>query len=394
MIEVRSMKNEDLLAYKRLCSICYSYPDTGVPGELPEELLRFRRGVFNEKGDLLSAMMEIPYEVRFCGRTVKMVGIGGVVTDPVARRGGAIRAIFEQDLPRLYQEGQVLSSLYPFSYRFYGKFGYTWATFGQTMTIPVGSLRADLKKADEILRVLPDGEDQGMKEIYAAYIANKDFALLRDESMWKQLRSGTPWESMKHAYVLRMGGKPAAYWVGKVDKSGDEAVLHMEDMAWTCNAGMEAIFAMLRGMNELSSVEVKCRSGFEPHLLCDEAWDVSVGSLVQGMVRVVNAQQALALLPVPVISGSLTVDVQDDQIAENCGRFTVTGDGETLTAIRHDEAPADLKCDIRGLSALVVGRHRFADAVELGLADLVNPEKARFAEMLFADRRLHLNWNF
>ena len=88
MHEVRSFENKDLLAYKRLSSICFTYPtDDEMPGELPPELLRIRRGVFDEKGDLLSAMIEIPYEVRFCGETVKMVGIGGVVTDPVARGG-------------------------------------------------------------------------------------------------------------------------------------------------------------------------------------------------------------------------------------------------------------------------------------------------------------------
>lgn len=395
MNQVRSMENQDLLAYKRLCSICYTYPvDDEVPAELSEEQLRIRRGVFDEQGNLLSAMMQIPYEVRFCNHTVKTVGIGGVVTDPVARSRGAIRAIFEHDLPRHYQEGYVLSALYPFSYRFYGKFGYIWAKFGRNYTIPREALRSDLRRAEEIIRVLPGEEDQGMAEIYEQYIADKDFAFLRTESMWKERRSGTPWESLKHAYVLRIGGKPVAYWIGKMSKTDDGAILNMQDLAWTCQAGLEAVFAMIRGMNEVGEIRLQARSGFEPALLCNEAWDVTAREECQGMVRVVNAERALALLPAPVLPGSLTIEVTDDQIAENCGRFTISCDGYSLTVARDDQAPAELRCDIRGLSALVVGRHRFADAVEIGLAELVSAKKERFAAMLFAERRLHLNWGF
>ncbi len=394
MHQVRFMENKDLLAYKRLCSICYSYPDPDPADEIPEDQLRIRRGVFDGKGNLLSAMMQIPYQVNFCGHTVPMLGIGGVVTDPVARRGGAIRAIFEQDLPRQYREGQVLSSLYPFSYYYYGKFGYTWAQFGYNAVIPRESLRANLARAEEIRRVLPVEDDQGMAAIYGQYAAGRDFIVLRDAAMWKQLRGGTPWEQLKHAYVLYIGGKPVSYWIGKVEKGDDGAELQITDMAWTCNAGMEAIFAMLRGMNEISNIHVKCRSGFEPRLLCTEAWDVSPKETLQGMVRIINAERALALLPAPLLPGSLTVEVTDAQIVENCGRFTVTGDGEKLTVTRADNAAADIRCDIQGLSALVVGRHRFADAMELGLAEMLDPGKIPFAKLLFEERKLELNWNF
>lgn len=395
MNQVRSMENKDLLAYKRLCSICYTYrADSELPAELPPEQLRIRRGVFDEEGNLLSAMMQIPYQVRFCGNTVKMVGIGGVVTDPTARARGAIRAIFETDLPAQYREGYVLSALYPFSYRFYGKFGYIWARFGRNYAIPREALRSNLCRAEEILRVLPEEDDQGMAAVYEQYAADKDFVVLRDAEMWKELRSGTPWENLKYAYVLRMGGEPVAYWIGTAEKRPDGQALTLRDFAWTCRAGLEAIFAMIRGMNEFSTIHLQARSGLEPALLCSEAWDVAAQAECQGMVRVVNVEKALALLPAPVLPGTLTIEMTDDQIPENCGRFTVTSDGQTLTVARDDRAEANIRCDIHGLSTLVVGRHRFGDTVSLGLVDLASPEKARFADMLFAERRLHLNWDF
>lgn len=395
MTEVRSMKNEDLLAYRRLCSICYTYPDgEEAPGALSEEQLRIRRGVFDEQGNLLSAMMQIPYEVRFEGQTAKLVGIGGVVTDPAARSRGAIRAIFEKDLPRLYQEGHVLSALYPFSFRFYGKFGYTWAKFGRNYSIPRSALRSDLCRAEEILRVLPEADDQGMAAVYEACIADKNLAILRTEAMWKELRSGLPWTKLKHAYVLRIGGRPVAYWVGQIEKENGEANLRLLDLAWTCQGGLEAAFAMLRGMNEIETIRLQARSGFEPALLCDEPWDVIAREECQGMVRVMNVERVLAMLPAPVLPGTLTIEVTDGQIPANCGRFTVTCDGYGLTVVRDEKATADIRCNIQGLTALVMGRHSFRDAVAVGVVAFDSHQKERFAQMLFSMRALHLNWNF
>ncbi len=304
MPQLRSMTNEDLLAYKHLCTICYNYADTGVPEPLDEAALHMRMGVFADDGRLLSAMMQIPYSVRFNGHDTKMVGIGGVVTDPVARRGGAIRQMFEEGLPRLYGEGHVLSALYPFSFRFYGKFGYTWAHGWRNMAFCPRDIRADLQSADEIIRVLPDEDDHGMAEIYEQYISNKHLALHRDAWMWKELRKGTPWADMKHAYVLLVDGKPAAYWIGTVHKES-EAVLRIADMAWSCPRGRDAIFAMLRGMNELGSVEMRCQSGFDLRTVVEEAYDVAEKGSTPFMVRVVNAQRALELMAVPPVPGRL-----------------------------------------------------------------------------------------
>lgn len=395
MIKVRSLENKDLLAYKRLSSICFTHPtDDEVPPELPEEKLRIRRGVFGENGELLSAMTENPFEIRFCGETVKMVGIGGVVTDPIARKGGAVRAMFEQDLPAQYEQGYVFGALYPFSYRFYGKFGYIWAKYGREYRIPRVFLRSDLQRADEIVRVLPGEDDQGMAEIYNQYIANKDFVVLRTEEMWNKRRYGTPWGNLKHAYVLRIGGKPVAYWIGNHVRGEEGATLHMQDLAWTCHAGLEAVFAMIRGMNEITTIKLTARSGFEPGLLSDEPWEVKITGENQGMVRVINAERALALLPVPFLSGQVTVEVTDAQIPANCGKFTVASDGSVLTVTRNDDAEVDLRCNIQGLSALVIGRHTFIDAVEAGVAELLNADKQRYAELLFAKRDIGLNWGF
>ncbi|MBQ8555607.1 MAG: GNAT family N-acetyltransferase [Clostridia bacterium] len=391
---IRAMTNEDLLAYKHLCSICYTYTDTSAPEVLSEEALRQRMGVFGEDGMLHSAMMQIPYTARFEGADVKLLGIGGVVTDPTSRGQRGIRRLFEEGLPRLCQEGYVFSALYPFSHCFYRKFGYEWAEFWRNAEISRQSLRSDLCGADEIVRVLPGEDDQGMNAVYEQYIADKDLALHRSEWMWNDLRRGTPWDSLKHAYVLRIADKPAAYWIGRMDKQGYSCTLTIQDMAWTCQQGLEAIFAMLRGMNELETIRVKAQSGFEPRNLTREPYDVEEKGSCTGMVRVMNVERALAMLPAPPLPGTVTIAVRDEQIAQNCGSFTVRCDGYAITVEKDDRAEPDLRCGINGLSALVVGRERLGDAINAGMAEVKRNKNLRFAELLFAQRRLHMNENF
>ena len=394
MAEIRPMTNDDLLAYQQLCSICYTYRATETPDPLPEEKLRIRMGAFNEEGQLLSAMMQIPYDVRFEGESVKLLGIGGVVTDPCARRGGAVRKLFEEGLPRLYREGYVFSALYPFSHRFYRKFGYETAEFWHNAELPRTSLRSDLEPADEIVRALPDGDDQDMRAVYERYAADKHLVVLRDDAMWADLRRGTPWADLKYAYIMKKSGKAVAYWVGTMQKDGWRTTLTLKDFAWTCPEGLEAVFAMIRGMNEVESVVLRVQGGFDPRNLVEEPYDVDWKNPCDGMVRVMNVERALVLLPAPPLPGMLHIRVTDAQIPQNNGVFVVNCDGYGVSVTRDDYAEADIACDIRGLAVLMCGQNAFGDCVRMGAVTLKNEKKRRLADLLFGRRELHMNHNF
>lgn len=395
MATVRSMTNDDLLSYKRLCSICYTYVDADEPRVCSEEELRQRVGLFDEDGTLLSAMIHHHYTARFDGHDVALVGVGGVVTDPVARGQGGVRRLFEEFLPKLREEGYVFSALYPFSHVFYRKFGYELAFEQRMAEVPRNSLRDDLCQADEIVRVLPGQDDQGMRRIYERYIADKHFAIARDDGMWRELRKGTPWEKMKYAYVLKRKGESVAYWIGSVCKDASGAVLTPDDMAYTCREGCEAIFAMIRGMNEVGTIRLYGPAELEPRWLVKDPYDVSLKNVsCGGMLRVMDVEKALALVAAPRFAGRFTVEVRDEQIAENNGRFAVIGDGQCLRVTREDSAAADLRCSIGGLAVLMGGLQAFEDAAFAGHAEILNGDAVPFMAAVFRKRKTHLNWGF
>ena len=395
MATIRYMTNDDLLSYKRLSSICYTYADAEEPKQCSEDELHQRVGVFDDDGTLFSAMIHHRFTARFEGHDVALVGIGGVVTDPVARGQGYVRKLFEKYLPVLYDEGYVFSALYPFSHAFYRKFGYELVFEQRRVELTCGSLREDLSRADEIVRVLPDQDDQGMRQIYERYIADKHFAIKRTDRMWRDLREGTPWEKMKYAYVLKRKGESIAYWIGSASKEDSNAVLTPDDFAYTCREGCEAIFSMLRGMNEIGRLNLYLPAELDPRWLVKDPYDVSFkGINCGGMMRVINVEKVLGLLQAPPIDGKLTIQVTDQQIPGNNGNFTVEGDGGALRIIRDAGRPVELRCTVNGLSALIGGLQSFDDALLAGHGTLLTDECHRFAAMLFPKRKTHLNWGF
>lgn len=395
MALIRRMTNEDMLQYQHLASICYTYVYAEPPRHLTDEELRQRVGVFDAQGTLLSAMIHHRYMARFEGKDVPLVGIGGVVTDPVARGQRSVRQMFETYLPKLREEGYVFSALYPFSHVFYRKFGYEFAFEQRVAELSPEKLRDDLCRADEIVRVLPEQDDAGMRRIYERYIADKHFAIERDDGMWRELRKGAPWETMKYAYVLKRKGESVAYWIGSVSKESSGAVLKLDDLAYTCREGYEAVFAMLRGMNEVNTIRLFPPAELDPRWLVSDPYDVSFkGINCGGMMRVVDVEKGLSLMAAPRFAGRFTVEVSDGQIAENNGRFTVVGDGRELRVTRDHDAPVDLRCTIGGLSALVGGSQEFEDAVLAGHGELLADDSSPFIAAVFKRRHAHLNWGF
>ena len=395
MPTIRYLTNDDLLQYKHLASVCYTYADAEPPRALTENELHQRVGVFDERGTLLSAMIHNRYTARFEGQDVPLCGIGGVVTDPVARGQRGIRRLFETYLPALYDEGYVFSALYPFSHVFYRKFGYELSFERRVAEMAPSSLRDDLCQADEIVRVLPDQDDQGMRRIYERYIADKHFAIERDDQMWRDLRKGTPWEAMKYAYVLKRRGENVAYWIGSVSKNGSGAVLTLDDLAYTCREGYEAIFAMLKGMNELKTIRLSVPAELDPRWLVKDPYDVCFKNVnCGGMLRVMNVEKALSMMAPPPVRGRMTLSVTDAQIAQNSGCFVIESDGRSLAVSRGISQTADLLCGINGLSALIGGLQAFEDGLLAGHAELVNEHCLPFASLLFAKRRTYLNWGF
>lgn len=360
-MEIRQIQLGERAAYEKLSARGFTYPYKEEPEAWAKEAAAMRQyhGAFDEKGRLCSAMIQLDYGCHFGGQETKLLGIGGVVSDPALRRNGGIRALFEEGLPRARREGYTFSALYPFSHVFYRKFGYELAQVSREAVLEPQALRDDLRGAAEISLVLPEDAEghAAVRQVYEDYARERNLSLHRDDALWERKWKGATLEQMKYLYLLRdAAGTPVAYWLGEVEtQPGGMKGLHLTDMAWRRLEGLEAIFAMLRGSNEFVKVRLLASADVELRYFLKEPYQLEEKTFCNGMARVLDVRRALAMMPAPALPGKCVLRVQDAQIAENCGVFRITGDGRELLVEDAETEAADIETDIGGLTLLVLG---------------------------------------
>ncbi len=154
-------------------------------------------GAFLDDNKTLMAQIEvIDFKTWFYGKLVKSNGIGGVSSKPEYRRGGAVRAIFNEFLKRTKEEGYALSILYPFSYDYYRKFGYEMPNRYVSCTIPFAAINYIERNNDVILY---EGQcPEKLLGIYNEYASrhNLMFARTNDDKFYKE-----PYRNNEYTYI-------------------------------------------------------------------------------------------------------------------------------------------------------------------------------------------------
>ena len=123
---IRQLKQEEKFMAGRISGICFHerIDDLAKKRQECEEAKEEDWGAFDEKGTLMARIINNRYTSYVDGQEIQNGGIGAVSTLPEYRNTGSVRNIFEKLLPYAYENGEVISTLYPFSHQFYRKFGY------------------------------------------------------------------------------------------------------------------------------------------------------------------------------------------------------------------------------------------------------------------------------
>lgn len=347
-------------------------------------------GAFTEDGTLAARIVNNPYEFCIDGTPVKAGGIGGVSTLPEYRNSGAIRDIFRELLPEAYRNGEVISALYPFNHGFYRKQGYDTVTFRNVYRMEPALL--ECYKTDCKAIMWKPGDD--VKEhlsVYSEFIKNYNLAAPRDEECMKAHISAAPYKSRQFTYLFRKEGKGVAYMIVQDMQNDPQAILRVEEAAWTCREGFEAILAFLGRFDaDYMRVDLPLPRGIDLFriLRTRRAYDVEKITEMNYMVRVINAQKLLEVIKKKPDT-DFTVKLQDDIIAENNGIFRVTADKIT----RLDSAErADIEISEPSFAQLAVG------AISLDEAMLKPDVKVNgntdMLENVFKEKKIFINEHF
>lgn len=318
-------------------------------------------GAFSDDGKIMARILNYRFNTFLDGQLVVNGGIGGVSTLPEYRNTGAIRAIFEKLIPEAYRNGEIISTLYPFSHAFYRKFGYETACWRNDYEFNPDVLRG--YRFDGTAELWKPGDPVSeYTALYNRFAEGFNLAMRRDDKMTldKHLK-GEYYKDRKFGYLLRENGKPAAYLIYQDIRHDPAAILSVEDLAWDGREGMNALLGFLaRFTADYGTVRLFLPASVNLYsfVRSPRAYDISQTVRQDYMIRPVNVQRMLEILQKP--EGSrFTVRVEGDgYIPENNGTWEVSGSG----AVRTDKAP-DLTVSIQALGQMAAGCVSFSEAL-------------------------------
>lgn len=371
---IRRIKPEELKRRWQLCGASYLYPMEDSeksaqeifesvrdnPKCRQEEHWEMNWAAFlDDDRTMIGAVTGIPYEVSFDGHRAPMIGIGGVATLPPYRREGAIRGCFERLLPEIYAQGAVFSYLYPFSTAYYRKFGYELGCDRVKWRLRLSTCSKHPVSGGCVLVEPGMGAEAAMREIDSAWLRRYNMMVHEGRFEYREQAERDPFATAQYTYLYRSGdGTPKAYFTWKLRKGEHERVVDVSRMVFTDSEGFYGLLNLMLAMvADQSHAEFILPEDVDLSALLPEwaMWTVERKLLQAGMVRVVNAEAALGLCRTRG-DGCFVLELSDEQIAQNCGRFEIRyGGGRVQSVLRTQKAP-DVFMGIAAFSRMIAGR--------------------------------------
>jgi len=403
MTEIRRMENDDLIMFQKLHTVVYnlrrdfSKEDQNHYIDPLAHPANWAWGVFNGK-KLLAGMWDIDYLMRFDGHSVKMSGIGGVGTLPEARKGGHIRRIFEKLLPEAYEKGVVFSNLTPFSHDFYRKFGYEITCTRNDLSVSTGDL-AEIRPAGEYVHILPGDDTSQLAEIHSAYISNINHGIHRDywpeNRAWKLFTREDPFTTGCFLYLWKdETGKAKSYIKYKdVTDDGDHN-MSVTELAFVDKKGLYGALGITGGLSaQYENFKWLMPAYIDAYDFLGDAWSVEQEIKPREMTRVVNVKAALELMRRPGFEGEYVIEVEDENISANSGKYLVEFSPHE-TKVSSSLRDADIECDIQTLSQLVTGYRTLENALYSRQEGLEVYDNVETLKSVFTQRPQHVTEYF
>src|SRR5438876_1731598 len=129
-MEIREITHDDEEAYKHIISRSFERGrEVTFPADTIGDPKNPRFGAY-ENGRLHAALRVLDFQMFFGADRRPCGGIAVVASDPAYRGRGCAGALLRHSLAAMRDVGQYLSSLWPFDFGFYRRYGWEWTGEG------------------------------------------------------------------------------------------------------------------------------------------------------------------------------------------------------------------------------------------------------------------------
>lgn len=396
-LQLRTLTAEDLPAYWKLACPAFHGKNEGLEDEkaflegcikgeakvqkYPTALGNYhtRTGLFRE-GKLLSTLTANAFEIHFDGTVCEMCGIGGVMSDPSARKTGGVTQLMHHELQAAKERGQIFSHLSPFRSSFYRKFGYVHCAFAERWILPAQFLPEESFNI-QWYENKPE-EQQTVKALYQAFAAQYNLSVQRNDLRWASIfKKLQPYSGSNFSY-LHYGEDGPDGFLSYHTKTFDNApmTILVDHLYFTSPAALRKMLAFL-GSQRAYAAEVQLTLPEDADItfwlkeICTayDKCNIRREKIHLGATRIVDAEKVLRLAKYQG-SGTADLKILDPVCPWNDKCFHVEFDQRCLSVTETDRF--DISLDIGDFTALLLGQRPLSQAAYLPSVQILGNRSA------------------
>ncbi len=345
-------------------------------------------GVY-DSGGLQAKVVVISYTQVFGKQFIaSMGGIGGVACLPASRGKGYAGACLRHALSFMRDSGMFLSTLYPFAWEFYRRFGWEWIGAQRTYTVPT-RVMSTVAETENVRRIGP-GDRPAIASVYTEYAGRYRGMAERDERRWNSMLDDAS-EAYTYTYLYESPDGPEGYLT--FQGGSRECTRVNEYVALSPRARRALLGLMKRHEMQISAFKW---SAPDDDALWFDLYHNDIQTRIEPVVqaRIVDIVQAFgALNPPPELSGQVILNIHDETALWNSGIWKVSAASGAVevTASRSD---ADIDCDIQAITQAYYGCPNLESVRASGRLVVHNEQGYKLLNQLLAGPTVWLNDHF
>jgi predicted acetyltransferase len=205
------------------------------------------RRVLVERGRIISCLTIVPGVLALGAARIPVAGIAGVATDEAFRRRGYASALLRDTIKLLYDKKVPLSMLYPFSPRYYRKFG--WETASVEWWCEIPSRLLPPYSESRFVRSYRAGDLEHLRRLHDTYLHHTAGSFVREPARWQWIL-----RQKYETVVADFHGAVEGYMIYEV-QSGRHRV-EVREMIFITSRAQRALLGFLSSANLAQTIGV------------------------------------------------------------------------------------------------------------------------------------------
>ncbi|EGJ34256.1 MULTISPECIES: GNAT family N-acetyltransferase [Moorena] len=310
--------------------------------------------IIRQAGNAIAHLAIYPMAQWYGGKPVPMAGVAVVGVAPEYRGQGVAYQLMAETIMQLHDQGVPISTLYASTDTLYRKVGYQRA--GNRCLWKLSTKTISLSERNLPMHRVEPENYQIFEEIYHQQAQANNGNLDRHHAIWKHLVKpivAKPEETI-YSYLIGSETLPEGYIIFTQQEDDHGLRITIDDWALLTTAAIKRFWTFIADHRSLVKQVYWYSSPHDPLMLLLPEQTAKIDTRYYWMSRVIDVPKALEKRGYPVgIDGELHLEVEDDLISANNGRFRLRvnqGQGEVTPG-----GNGDLQISIRGLASLYTG---------------------------------------